>query len=250
PPNALGPEGTAEAPVRSRRSGKSKAGTAKEEEEGTRKASGRSESGPSLRSNSIRPARAPQRVGQAAKGPDADVAGDRRESDPPRTRQGSERAAEGVPSAASASLRNGADSSSVPQAVRDRFIQDGRRYYFPDGAPAFKDLGKRLTTQSENTEVVHSLIEIADARGWSEITVSGTERFRREAWRQARLAGLEVRGYKPTSVEQAQLIRALAGRAQGQQSELHLVSEPEAPGDASRASSPAAEAPSSAARSA
>jgi len=153
-----------------------------------------------------------------------------------------------VPSAASAALRNGADSSSVPQAVRDRFIQDGRRYYFPDGAPAFKDLGKRLTTQSENTEVVHSLIEIADARGWSEITVSGTERFRREAWRQARLAGLEVRGYKPTSVEQAQLIRALAGRAQGQQSELHLVSEAEAPSDASRASSPAAEASSNAAR--
>jgi hypothetical protein len=89
-------------------------------------------------------------------------------------------------------------------------VQDGRRYYFPDGAPAFKDLGKRLTTPSENTEVVHSLVEIAQARGWSEITVSGTERFRQEAWRQARLAGLTVRGYKSSGVERAQLVRALA----------------------------------------
>src|SRR4029077_18913944 len=30
-----------------------------------------------------------------------------------------------------------------------------------------------------------------------------------EAWRQARMAGLEVRGYKPTEVEREQLIRAL-----------------------------------------
>jgi putative DNA primase/helicase len=98
----------------------------------------------------------------------------------------------------------------VPQSVRDRFVQDGHRFFFPDGAPAFKDLGRRLTTPSENTHVVHSLIEIAYSRGWSEITVSGTERFRREAWRLARVAGLSVRGYRPTDPEQAQLVRALA----------------------------------------
>src|SRR5437588_5541248 len=126
-------------------------------------------------------------------------------------------AAEGAPAPspaaappASARQRPDSDPWTVPQSVRDRFVQDGHRFFFPDGAPAFKDLGRRLTTPSENTHVVHSLIEIAYSRGWSEITVSGTERFRREAWRLARVAGLSVRGYRPTDPEQAQLVRALA----------------------------------------
>jgi putative DNA primase/helicase len=97
----------------------------------------------------------------------------------------------------------------VPQSVRDRFVEEGHRFYFPDGAPAFRDRGRRLTTASENTQVIHSLIEIAHSRGWTEITVTGTERFRHDAWRQARLAGLEVRGFRPSEEERAQLIRAL-----------------------------------------
>jgi Large polyvalent protein-associated domain 7 len=108
------------------------------------------------------------------------------------------------------------DPWTVPQSVRDRFVQDGHRFYFPDGKEAFKDRGRRLTTISENTQVIHSLIEIAHSRGWTEVTVRGTERFRQEAWRQARMAGLSVRGYKPNEAEQEQLIRALGrGLRQG-----------------------------------
>ncbi len=102
------------------------------------------------------------------------------------------------------------DPWTVPQSVRDRFAQDGHRFYFPDGKPAFRDHGRRLTTPSENTQVIRSLIEIAHARGWSEVTLSGTVRFRAEAWQQSRLAGLAVRGYQATDLEQAQLVRALA----------------------------------------
>src|SRR5882762_727503 len=102
------------------------------------------------------------------------------------------------------------DPWTVPESVRNRFVQDGHRFYFPDGAPAFKDQGRRLTTPSENTQVIHSLIEIAHSRGWTEVTVTGTERFRQEAWRQARIAGLNARGYRPSELEHAQMIRALA----------------------------------------
>ena len=77
----------------------------------------------------------------------------------------------------------------VPESVRRRFVQVRNKYYFPDGARAFTDRGNRLTTPSENTEVVRSLIAIAKAREWNEITVRGTERFRKEAWFAARLAG-------------------------------------------------------------
>jgi hypothetical protein len=134
---------------------------------------------------------------------------------PKRDRASAARAAEGAPApaspAASAPLQPAdGDPWTVPQSVRDRFVQEGHRFYFPDGAPAFRDRGRRLITSSENTQVVHSLIEIAHSRGWTEVMVSGTERFRREAWQQARLAGLNVRGYRPSEAEQAQLIRALS----------------------------------------
>ncbi len=98
----------------------------------------------------------------------------------------------------------------VPEHIRKRFVQVGRHYHFPDGTRAFTDRGGRLTTPSENTEVIRSLVTIAQARGWNEITVRGTERFRREAWMAARLADLEVRGYRPTEFEQERVARTLA----------------------------------------
>ena len=97
----------------------------------------------------------------------------------------------------------------VPAEVRERFIQVRRHYYFPDGTRAFTDRGHRLTTPSENTEVIRSLVAIAKARGWNEITVRGTERFRKATWLAARLAGLEVRGYRPSEVQLADLLRRL-----------------------------------------
>ncbi len=112
----------------------------------------------------------------------------------------------------STSSNAAANANAVPEAVAKRFVQVRGTFYFPDGARAFTDRGNRLTTPSENTEVVRSLILIAKAREWNEITVRGTERFRREAWLAARLAGLEVRGYQPSEVEQAHLVRSLGRR--------------------------------------
>ena len=101
------------------------------------------------------------------------------------------------------------DQEIVPVQVRERFVQVGRKYYFPDGARAFTDRINRLTTPSENSEVIRSLVTIAKAREWDEITVRGTERFRREAWSAATAAGLAVRGYRPTEFDQSRLVRAL-----------------------------------------
>jgi putative DNA primase/helicase len=103
----------------------------------------------------------------------------------------------------------------VPEHIRQRFVQVGRHYHFPDGTRAFTDRGGRLTTPSENTEVIRSLVTIAEARGWNEITVRGTERFRKEVWVAARLAGLEVRGYRPTAFEQERVVRMLARGREG-----------------------------------
>jgi hypothetical protein len=134
---------------------------------------------------------------------------DRVAPEAPAAAEGAGAPSAGSPAAASPLRRADSDPWTVPQSVRDRFVQDGHRFFFPDGAPAFRDLGRKLTTVSENTQVVHSLVEIARSRGWSEVTVTGTERFRQEAWRQARLAGLEVKGYRPSDEQRAQLVRAM-----------------------------------------
>src|SRR5687767_6229572 len=44
----------------------------------------------------------------------------------------------------------------IPDQVRQRFVQVGNKYHFPDGTRAFTDHGKRLTSPSENTEVIKS----------------------------------------------------------------------------------------------
>jgi hypothetical protein len=111
---------------------------------------------------------------------------------------------------------------SVPPGISERFIGIGSKYYFPDGTPAFTDRGTKLTSPSENTEVIRSLVSIAQARGWDRITVTGTERFRKEAWFAAQRVGIEVRGYKASEIEQAQLVRGLAERrAAGGRQERH-----------------------------
>ncbi len=115
-----------------------------------------------------------------------------------------------VPEAERSNSPKTAASHAVPEEITKRFVQVKNKYYFPDGGRAFTDRGNRITTNSENTEVVRSLIDIAKARSWQEITVRGTERFRKEVWIAASVAGLQVRGYKPTEFEQSHLVRTLA----------------------------------------
>jgi hypothetical protein len=105
---------------------------------------------------------------------------------------------------------SGTPERLIPDHIRKRFVQVGHRYYFSDGAHAFTDRGARLVTPSENMEVVKSLIAIAEARGWKDITVSGSERFRKEAWGAASALGLKVRGYTPTEFERALFARKFA----------------------------------------
>lgn len=103
--------------------------------------------------------------------------------------------------------------NSVPTDIEKRFVRVGREFYFPDGARAFTDRGRRLTTPSENTEVIKSLVAIAKARGWQELVVTGTERFRKEAWLAAQVAGLQAKGYRPSELEQAHAVRLRARAA-------------------------------------
>ncbi|MBS4396936.1 hypothetical protein GNP10_00530 [Escherichia coli] len=80
----------------------------------------------------------------------------------------------------------------VPDRVAKSYIEVEGKYYFqnrPDSL-AFVDKGAKLQTKLSNSQVAGSMIDIAEARGWTEIQVKGTEDFRREAWLQATARGL------------------------------------------------------------
>jgi hypothetical protein len=161
--------------------------------------------------NSIRPSKRRVREAPATAAP-SDESSSRRPKPPPQ--------------AARPGASGDETDRSVPEHIRQRFARVGDHYYFPDGARAFTDRGRRLTTASENAEVIKSLIVIAEARGWREITVRGTERFRKEAWAQATAAGLTLQGYRPSEFERAQLARNLAREA-GRASQPSPEAEPE-----------------------
>ncbi|MFJ1472194.1 LPD7 domain-containing protein [Massilia orientalis] len=93
----------------------------------------------------------------------------------------------------------------VPASVARRFLKVETEYYFPDKSPAFSDCGDKLATRGAHPEVVRSLVEIAQARGWTSLTVKGTDEFRRSAWMEAAQAGIKVAGYQPSALDLAEL---------------------------------------------
>jgi len=117
-------------------------------------------------------------------------------------------------------------STSVPEAVTQRFLKVEQNYYFPDKTHAFSDHGNKLATRSAHPEVVRSLVEIARARGWDSITVKGSDEFRRSAWVEAAQSGLQVAGYKPTALDLAELVQRPARNAveKGSLTERHTKS--------------------------
>lgn len=103
----------------------------------------------------------------------------------------------------------------LSQALKTRFIvtqektgllSSGRcEYTFREGVhqgqTAFVDAGKSLATQLEDKATIRAMIEVASAKNWKEVTVSGSDDFRRNAWLEARIKGLDVKGYEPREAD-------------------------------------------------
>ena len=100
----------------------------------------------------------------------------------------------------------------VPDAIERRYLRIHDSYLFPDRTLAFIDDGSRIRVRTENREVMHSVVAIAQQRGWRTIEVRGTEAFRQGMWREAALQGIEVRGYEPSEAERQQVARAQGHR--------------------------------------
>ena len=95
----------------------------------------------------------------------------------------------------------------VPQEVAAKYLKVGDKYHFQRNpeAVAFRDRGSKLETQTNSAAVADSMVRIAQARGWDEIRVTGSETFKREVWMEAAARGMQVRGYSPTDADKARL---------------------------------------------
>jgi hypothetical protein len=89
----------------------------------------------------------------------------------------------------------------VPAHIAAKYLVKGNTYHFDDQTVAFIDRGTQLTAQTHNKAIIQDLVAIAQARDWQHVTVSGTQAFRREAWKAASSAGLAVSGYSPSEIE-------------------------------------------------
>jgi hypothetical protein len=102
----------------------------------------------------------------------------------------------------------------VPAHIAAKYLVKGDTYHFDDQTVAFIDKGTQLTAKTHNKAIIEDLVAIAKARDWQEVTVSGTQDFRREAWKAAAAAGLTVSGYRPSEIERAAMERE-RGRREG-----------------------------------
>ena len=103
----------------------------------------------------------------------------------------------------------------VSQEQRGLFNKGSTEFTFRDGnhqgRVAFVDAGKSLITELEDKSTIRAMVEVAIAKNWKEITVSGSDDFRRNAWVEASLNGLQVRGYDPLEADK-QLLAELRDR--------------------------------------
>jgi putative DNA primase/helicase len=110
----------------------------------------------------------------------------------------------------------------TPEHIRKRFIEADDKFYYRNNENklAFQDYGSRLATEHNDPVVALSMVQIAEAKGWRTINVRGSDEFKREAWLQASVKGIEVRGYQLRDVDLAKLdeLRKELGTTQTAQS--------------------------------
>ena len=86
------------------------------------------------------------------------------------------------------------------------------RYYHKDSQEeAFRDTGKKIIVKPESRKLVAAdVAKLADAKGWTDVKVTGNANFRRDVWKEANLRGIEVVGYIPTEQDKRDLDKRLA----------------------------------------
>lgn len=90
--------------------------------------------------------------------------------------------------------------NSPATLLNGRFIrgENGEYRRLMETRVALVDEANKIRFVDKQIDTFQAAIELANSKDWKAILVTGTEKFRREAWYRASLAGLKVIGYEPT----------------------------------------------------
>ena len=66
---------------------------------------------------------------------------------------------------------------------------------------AFTESTFRLATDTNSPSVARSMVDVAEARNWKALRVSGSEDFRRMVWLEASVRGVKTLGYEPNPAD-------------------------------------------------
>lgn len=96
----------------------------------------------------------------------------------------------------------GRPSTEIPDHIAKHYVQDGRAYksaYRPDKIE-FVDRGDRMHAYKPvSTFTMRAMTEIAEARGWKSMEVTGVDKFKQGIYVEAASRNMQVsKGYAPT----------------------------------------------------
>jgi len=103
---------------------------------------------------------------------------------------------------------------AIPEDIAARYVvRDGSFWKFDgkdpgqsaDHEPHFEDHGARLATPANDRNTAADMIAVAQAKGWGEIELKGSDEFKRNAWIEANLARIATKGFKPQEQDLAML---------------------------------------------
>jgi len=77
---------------------------------------------------------------------------------------------------------------------------------------AFTESTFRLATDTNSPSVARSMVDVAEARNWKALRVSGNENFKRMVWLEASVRGVKTLGYEPNPGDQELLKREREAR--------------------------------------
>lgn len=98
-------------------------------------------------------------------------------------------------------------------SINDKPIgQTEYRFRGDSSRVAFTESTFRLVTDTNSPSVARSMVDVAQARDWKALQVSGHEEFRRMVWFEASLRGVKTIGYEPMPTDRAWLRSAREAR--------------------------------------
>ncbi len=105
-----------------------------------------------------------------------------------------------------------------PDGLEARYLfVEGRYVDAGNGVTTiFQDKGKYLSTTKEDIQTVHDMVEVAKAKGWDQLKLSGTPEFKRLMFIEAESQGIKTRGHRPTPEDLAMVNRRLEERSLNQ----------------------------------